>query len=76
MSSHRPRIALIIHVFTTLSSTNLTARRSNACTEILRAPEKDIVLSKKANISEEIALFPEHNGENPIFLACLIPLLG
>ena len=25
--SHRPRIALTIHVFTTLPSTNLTARR-------------------------------------------------
>ena len=49
---------------------------ASAWTEILRAPEKDIVVSKNANISEERALFPEHNGENPIFLARLIPLLG
>ena len=49
---------------------------ANACTEILRAPEKDIVVSKNANVSEERALFPEHIGENPIFLARLIPLLG
>ena len=43
---------------------------------ILHAPEKDIVVSKNANVSEESALFPEHNGENPIFLALLIPLTG
>ena len=29
----------------------------------------------KANVSEETALFPEHNGENPKFLDRLIPLL-
>ena len=45
-------------------------------TEILRAPEKDIVVSKNSNVSEETALFSEHIGENPIFLALLIPLLG
>ena len=44
--------------------------------EILHAPEKDIVVSKNANVSEEMALFPEHNGGNPIFLARLIPHLG
>ena len=49
---------------------------ANAWTEILRAPEKDIVVSKNANFSEERALFSEHIGENPIFLAGLIPLLG
>ena len=32
-------------------------------------PEKDFLVSKNANVSE-------HIGENPIFLACLIPLLG
>ena len=51
MPLHRPRIALTIHVFTMLPSTNLTARRSSAWTEILRAPEKDIVVSKNANVS-------------------------
>ena len=45
-------------------------------TEILRAPEKDIVVSKNVIISEERALFSEHIGENPVFLARLIPLLG
>ena len=49
---------------------------ASALTEILRAPEKGIVVSKNANVSEESALFYEHNGENPIFLARLIPLLG
>ena len=49
---------------------------ASAWTEILRAPEKDIVVSKNVNVSEETALFSEHNGENPIFLARLIPLLG
>ena len=49
---------------------------TSASTEILRAPEKDIVVSKNANVSEESTLFPEHNGGNPIFLALLIPLLG
>ena len=49
---------------------------ANAWTEILRAPEKDIVVSKNANVSEERALFSEHNDENPIFLTRLIPLLG
>ena len=49
---------------------------ANAWTEILRAPEKDIVVSKNANVSEERALFSEHIGENPIFLARLIPLVG
>ena len=49
---------------------------ASARAEILRAPEKDIVVSKNANISEKRALFSEHTGENPIFLARLIPLLG
>ena len=49
---------------------------ASAWTKILCAPEKDIVVSKNANVSEESALFSEHNGKNPIFLACLIPLLG
>ena len=49
---------------------------ASAWTEKLRAPEKYIVVSKNANVSEERALFPEHNGENLIFLARLIPLLG
>ena len=39
-------------------------------------PKKDIAVSKNANVSEESALFPEHNGGNPIFLARLIPLVG
>ena len=39
-------------------------------------PKKDIVVSKNANVSEEKALFSEHIGENPIFFARLIPLLG
>ena len=47
---------------------------ANAWTEVLRAPEKDTVVSKNANVSEEGALFSEHIGENPIFLARLIPL--
>ena len=38
--------------------------------------KKDILVSKNANVSEEIALFSEHNGENSIFLAHLLPLLG
>ena len=38
-------------------------------------PEKDIVVSKNANVSEERVLFSEHNGGNPIFLARLILLL-
>ena len=49
---------------------------ASASTEILRAPEKDTVVSKNANDSEERAFFPEHNGGNPVFLARLIPLLG
>ena len=49
---------------------------ANARTEILRVPEKDFVVSKNANVSEESTLFPEHNGGNPIVLARLIPLLG
>ena len=49
---------------------------ASASTEILHAPEKCIVVSKNANVSEESALFSEHNGGNPIFLARLIPLLG
>ena len=49
---------------------------ASAWTKILRAPGKDIVVSKNANVSEERALFPEHNGENSIFLARLISLLG
>ena len=28
------------------------------------------------NVSEERALFSEHNGRNPIFLAHLMPLIG
>ena len=49
---------------------------ASAWTEILRAPEKDILVSKNENISEESSSFSEHNGENSIFLARLIPLLG
>ena len=49
---------------------------ASAWTETLRAPEKDIVVSKNANVPEESTLFPEHNGGNPIFLARLIALLG
>ena len=49
---------------------------ASAQTEIIHAPEKDIVVSKNEKVSEEKALFPEHNGGNPIFLALLIPLLG
>ena len=49
---------------------------ANVWTQILRVPEKDIVVSKNTNVSEERALFSEHIGENPIFLARLIPLLG
>ena len=48
----------------------------SASTEILHAPEKDIVVPKNANVSEERALFPEHNDGYPKFLARLIPLLG
>ena len=33
---------------------------ASAWTEILRAPEKDIVVSKNANVSEESALVSEH----------------
>ena len=49
---------------------------ASALTVILHAPEKHIVVSKNANVSEERTLFSEHNGVNPIFLARLIPLLG
>ena len=49
---------------------------ASAWTEILRAPEKEIVVSKNANVSEESALFSEKYGEIYIFLARLIPLLG
>ena len=49
---------------------------ASAWTEILCAPEKDIVISKNVNVSEESALLSEPNGENSIFLAHLIPLLG
>ena len=49
---------------------------ASAWTEILHAPEKHIAVSKNANVSEERALFSEHIGENPVFLARLIPLLG
>ena len=49
---------------------------ASASTEILHAPEKDIVISKIVNVSEDRALFPGHNGGNPILLARLIPLLG
>ena len=34
---------------------------------MLHAPEKDIVVSKNANVSEERALFSEHNVRNLIF---------
>ena len=47
---------------------------ASAWTEI--AAEEDFVVSKNANVSEERALFPKYNSENPIFLARLIPLLG
>ena len=40
---------------------------ASASTEILHVPEKDIVVSKNANVSEERAFFPEHNVGNPIF---------
>ena len=43
---------------------------------MLRAPEKDFVVSKNADVSEEKAFFPEHNSGNPIILALLIPRLG
>ena len=49
---------------------------ASALTEILRAHEKDIVVSNNVNVSEESTLFSEHIGENSIFLARLIPLLG
>ena len=49
---------------------------ASAWTEILRAPEKDIVVSKNAIFSEERALFPEHIGEKSHILARLIPLIG
>ena len=49
---------------------------ASAYTETLRATEKDIVVSKNVNVSEESALFSENNGENSIFLARLMPLLG
>ena len=49
---------------------------ASAWTEILHAPEKDVLVSKNANVSYERALFPENNGGNPIFLARLISLLG
>ena len=49
---------------------------ASARTEIFRTPEEDILVSKKANVSEERTLFSEHNGGNPIFLPRLIPLLG
>ena len=44
---------------------------ASASTDTLRAPEKDIVVSKNANVTEERALFSEHNGGNPIFLVRL-----
>ena len=49
---------------------------ASARTEIVRVPEKDFVVSKNVNVSEEKAFFPEHNTANPIFLARLLPLLG
>ena len=49
---------------------------ASAWTEILHAPEKYVVVSKNATVSQETALVPEHNGRNPIFLARLIPLLS
>ena len=49
---------------------------ASAWTEILRAPEKDFVVSENANVSEERAFFPEHNSGNSMFLVSLIPLLG
>ena len=39
-------------------------------------PKKHIVVSENANVSDESALFPEHNAGNAIFLARLIPVLG
>ena len=39
-------------------------------------PEKDIVVSKNVDVSEEKTFFPEHNSVIPIFLARLIPLIG
>ena len=38
---------------------------ASAWTEILRAPEKYILVSNNANVSEESELFSEHNGEIP-----------
>ena len=49
---------------------------SSVSTEILHVSEKDVVVSNNAITSEERALFPEHNGGNPIFLARLILILG
>ena len=49
---------------------------ASARTEILNAPENYVVVSKNVNVSEERALFSEHNGGNPIFLARLITVLG
>ena len=40
---------------------------ANVWTEILRAPEKDIVVLKNVNVYEESILFSEHDGENYIF---------
>ena len=50
---------------------------ASAWIEILHAPEKDIAVSKNANVSKERALFSEHNDGNTIglSLARLIPLL-
>ena len=49
---------------------------ASASTEILRAPEKDSVDSKNANVSEETAFFLERNCRNPLFLSRFIQILG
>ena len=69
MALHRPRIALTIHVLQRCLVQISLLVAARAWTEILHAPEKDIVVSKNANVSEESSLFSEHIGGNPIFLA-------
>ena len=70
MASHRPRIALTIMFLQRFPVQIPLLVAASALTEILRTPEKDIV------VCEERAFFPEHNGGNSIFLARLMPLLG
>ena len=70
------RIALTIHVLQRCLVRISLLVATSASTEILHAPEKDIVVSKNANVSGERSLFSEHNGGNSIFLARLIPRLG